>query len=104
MTNTGLWFHVPYFLLGDLLRKATRIDVHIVKRNRVMRMTTDKSCWTYKSVGNWTADTFVQDFTCTWFPKHGKGDAKKLWPQKEPDEGCQFWEKRGSGSHGKLIG
>ena len=67
---------------------------------RVIRMPTDKSCWTCKYLGNWTGDTFVQDFTCTWFPKHGTGEAKKLWPKKDPDEGCKFWEKKGSGSHG----
>jgi len=57
-------------------------------------MTTDKSCWTCKYLENWTGGTFIQDFTCTWFPKHGKGEAKKLWPKKDPDEGCKFWEKR----------
>ena len=39
--------------------------------------------------------TFIQDFTCTWFPKHGKEEEKKLWPQKDPDEGCKFWERMG---------
>jgi len=68
------------------------------KRTRVRKMPTDKSCWTYKYLGNWTGGDFIQDFTCTWFPKHSKGDAKKLWPKKNPDEGCMFWEKRaGSG-------
>ena len=41
-------------------------------------------------------DTFIQDFTCTWFPKHGKEQGKKLWPQKDPDERCKFWEERAS--------
>jgi len=49
-----------------------------------------------KYLGNWTDGTFIQDFTCTWFPKHGKGEEKKLWPQKDPDEGCKFWEKKAS--------
>ena len=53
-------------------------------------MATDKSCWTCKYLGNWTGDTFIQDFTCAWFPRHGKGEEKKLWPQKDPDEGCKF--------------
>jgi len=61
----------------------------------VIRMPTDKSCWPCKYLGNWKGGTFIQDFTCTWFPKHGKGEAKKLWPQKDPDEGCKFWEGRG---------
>jgi len=49
-----------------------------------------------KYLGNWTDGTFIQDFTCTWFPKHGKEKEKKLWPQEDPDERCKFWEKRGS--------
>jgi len=48
-------------------------------------------------IWNWTGETFIQDFTCTWFPEHGKGEAKKLWPQKDPDEGCKFLEKREGG-------
>ncbi len=40
-------------------------------------MPTDKSCWTCKYLGNWTGDTFIQDFTCTWFSKHGKRGAKE---------------------------
>jgi hypothetical protein len=60
-----------------------------------MTIKTDKSCWTCKYLDNWTGSTFVQDFTCTWFPKHGKGPAKQLWPKKDPEEGCKFWEKRG---------
>jgi hypothetical protein len=51
-------------------------------------------------LGNWTGGTFIQDFSCTWFPKYGKGEAKKLWPKKDPDEGYKFWEKRGSDSDG----
>jgi len=70
----------------------------MVPRLRMIRVPTDKSCWTYKYLGNWTGGDFIQDFTCTWFPKHGKGEAKKLWPKKDTDEGCKFWEKRkGSG-------
>jgi hypothetical protein len=65
---------------------------------RVIRMPTDKPCRTCKYLGNWTRGTFVQDFISTWFPKHGKGEAKKLWRKKDPDEGCKFWEKRGSHS------
>ena len=53
-----------------------------------------KSCWTCKYLGDWTGTNFVQDFTCKWFPTHGKGEAKKLWPKKDPDEGCKFWEAR----------
>jgi len=45
-------------------------------------MPKDKSWWTFKYLGNCTGGTFIQDFTCTWFPKHGKGEEKKLWPQK----------------------
>ena len=25
---------------------------------------------------------------------YGKGTAKKLWPKKDPNDGCKFWEKR----------
>jgi hypothetical protein len=46
-------------------------------RLRMIKMATDKSCWRCKYLGNWTGDTFIQDFTCTWFPKHGRGKAKK---------------------------
>jgi len=66
----------------------------MVSKKRMIKMPTDKSCWKCKYLGNWTGDTFVQDFTCTWFPRHGKGKEKTLWPQKDPDEGCKFWEKR----------
>ncbi|MBW2615372.1 MAG: hypothetical protein JRD02_04260 [Deltaproteobacteria bacterium] len=61
----------------------------------LIRIPNDESCWTCKYLGNWTGDTFIQDFTCMWFPKHGKEEEKKLWPQKDPDEGCKFWEERG---------
>ena len=44
--------------------------------------------------GRWTGETFIQDSTCTWFPRHSKGKEKKLWPNKDPDEGCKFWEKK----------
>jgi hypothetical protein len=40
---------------------------------RVIRMPTDKPCWTCKYLRDWTGGTFIQDFICTWFPKHGKG-------------------------------
>jgi len=43
--------------------------------------------------GNWKRENFIEDFICTWFPKHGKGSAKKLWPKKEPDKGRKFWEE-----------
>ena len=43
---------------------------------------------------NWTGETFIPDFTCTWFPKHGKGEARKLWQKKSQDEGYKFGEKR----------
>jgi hypothetical protein len=49
---------------------------------------TDKSCWTCKYLGDWTGGTFIQDLTCTWFPKHGRREEKKLWPRKGPDERC----------------
>jgi len=29
------------------------------------------------------------------FFEHIKGEEKKLWPQKDPDEGCKFWVKKG---------
>ncbi len=47
---------------------------------------------------NWKGDIFVRNFMCTWFPKHGKREAKKLWPKKDLEEGCKFWEKRKGGS------
>jgi hypothetical protein len=50
--------------------------------------------WTCEYLGNWTGENFIQDFTCTWFPKHGKGPAKKLWPNMDPEKGCKFWKKR----------
>ena len=59
---------------------------------RMIRTLTDKSCWICKYLGTWTGDTFIQDFTCTWFPKHGKGEEKKLWPQKDPDVGRGWGE------------
>ena len=77
--------------IGDF-EAAERTKTSGVKR--VKQMSTDKSCWTCKYLGNWAGDTFVQDFTCTWFPKHGKGDSKNLWPSKDPDEGCKFGEGR----------
>ena len=63
---------------------------------RMIRTLTDKFYWICKYLGDWTGGTFIQDFTCTWFPKHGKGEEKELWPQKDPDEGCKFWEGRAS--------
>ena len=63
-------------------------------KKMMIQMGTDKSCWTCKYLGNWKGGTFIQDFTCNWFPKHGKGEKKKIWPQKDPDEGCKFWELR----------
>ncbi|MBL7218171.1 MAG: hypothetical protein ISS62_10825 [Desulfobacteraceae bacterium] len=62
---------------------------------RMIGTLTDKSCWTCKYLGDWIGGTFIQDFTCTWFPKHGKEEEKKLWPRKDPDEGCKFWERMG---------
>lgn len=79
--SLDIWARIPHRL-------------HMEKRNKVDGMPTDKSCWTRKYMGNWTGDTFVQDFTCTWFPKHDKGKEKKSYSQKDPDEGCKFWEER----------
>ena len=56
----------------------------------------DKSCWTCNYLGNWTGETFVQDFACIWFPKHDKGKEKKLLPKKNPNEACKYWESRPS--------
>jgi hypothetical protein len=59
-------------------------------------MEKDECCWTCKYLGNWTDVNFVTDFVCNWFPQHGKGKAKKLMPQMDPDDGCKFWEQRKS--------
>lgn len=75
-----------------------RIPRHhpMASKKRKIKMPTDKACWTCKYLGGWTGETFIQDFTCTLFPKYGKGEEKKLWPQKDPDGGCRFWEGRGA--------
>jgi len=57
-------------------------------------MAEGKSCWSCKYLGNLAGLTFVQDLTCNWFPEHGKGPAKKLWPKKDTEEGCKFWEAK----------
>ena len=46
--------------------------------------------WSWR---NWTGGTFIQDFIRTWFPRHDKGEEKKLWPHKDLDERKNFWEK-----------
>ena len=54
----------------------------MASKKRIMKMATDKSCWTCKYLGNWTGDTFIQDFICTWFSRHGKGEKTYVEPQE----------------------
>ncbi len=51
--------------------------------------------WSWR---NWTGGTFIQDFIRTWFPRHDKGEEKKLWPHKDLDERKNFWGKISSTS------
>jgi len=52
------------------------------------------SCWECKYLIDWERTNFVQDFKCNWFKMHKGQEPKTLWPKKNPDEGCKYFEPR----------
>ena len=81
---------------GELIEKLMQAPVGKIKaiENMLADEKKEKVCWTCKYLGNWGGENFVGDFTCEWFPRHGKGQSKKLMPNKDPDDGCDQWQSR----------
>jgi hypothetical protein len=51
-------------------------------------------CWECKYLIDNQGVNFVQDFKCDWFRVFKNAGPKLLLPNKNPDEGCKYFEPR----------
>jgi len=52
------------------------------------------SCWDCKYLIDADDTNFVQDFKCNWFKVHKSQPPKTLMPNKDPDEGCNYFGQK----------